>query len=472
MDTSYSYDLTYAYQSGAGHRFQLDNVRDLNYHTEETPSESTTVNNGHRYEYDANGNLIYVNTSHAISVDYDTKYALQQQVIKDNYEAFEVPYNVKDNNDYVNGQSFCCEEGTPKAMQSRAGDNFHDKDAYEKLQFYYHPDHLGSSSYITNLDGEVVQHIEYVPFGEVFIEERNNTWDTPYLFNAKELDEETGLYYYGARYYDPRLSLWMSTDPLQEKYPATTSYCYVNNNPIRFVDPTGLDWVEGKDGDIIWRKEVNADNYNSILSKDEIYRGQSYTRDKIWLDINVKGNSESGLMTEYYLPSGKMKYKNNTPWIDVAVEEMNKNISESGMNPEILKYFDYTQLKGTSAAKTDKTPWYAAFANYCVEIVDIDGTNNATAFSFKQWGQSYPKSEPKFGAIAIMSYSYVGFVVGINSDDRIILLGGNQNDAVNLSTNLQKQVVKYVYPNDYNPTELPLPKFNMKGRSLNVNSSR
>jgi hypothetical protein len=42
-----------------------------------------------------------------------------------------------------------------------------------------------------------------VPFGEVFIEERNKKWNTPYLFNAKELDEETGLYYYGARYYDP-----------------------------------------------------------------------------------------------------------------------------------------------------------------------------------------------------------------------------------------------------------------------------
>uniref|UniRef100_UPI003AB72F33 RHS repeat-associated core domain-containing protein n=1 Tax=Coprobacter fastidiosus TaxID=1099853 RepID=UPI003AB72F33 len=61
--------------------------------------------------------------------------------------------------------------------------------------------------------GEVVQHIEYVPFGEVFIEERNSIWNTPYLFNAKEFDEETGLYYYGARYYDPRLSLWISTDP-------------------------------------------------------------------------------------------------------------------------------------------------------------------------------------------------------------------------------------------------------------------
>ena len=49
--------------------------------------------------------------------------------------------------------------------------------------------------------------MEYVPFGEVFIEERNNTWNTPYLFNAKEFDEETGLYYYGARYYDPKAEL-------------------------------------------------------------------------------------------------------------------------------------------------------------------------------------------------------------------------------------------------------------------------
>ena len=108
-----------------------------------------------------------------------------------------------------------------------------------KLTFYYHPDHLCSSSYITNLDGEVAQHIEYVPFGEVFIEERNNTWNTPYLFNAKEFDEETGMYYYGARYYEPRLSLWMSVDPLQEKYPNISTYCYAANNPIKFIDSDG-----------------------------------------------------------------------------------------------------------------------------------------------------------------------------------------------------------------------------------------
>ena len=342
-------------------------MKDVNYRTEETPSESENVNNNHAYEYDANGNLVYVNTSRTkkdgvadektterklkwdeenrllasddngfvtnywydadgertvktsgesdqvyvnsefaggrtntakfslyvspylvanqggrytkhiyigsqrvvskigdfdsygsdprriqyagsetdgLSVDYKVKYTQQLQIIKDNYATFAVPYNGEDNNDYVDGKGFCCNDGSLEAAQSRVmaramKNNFQEGDSYEKMQFYYHPDHLGSSSYITNLDGEVVQHIEYVPFGEVFVEERNNIWNTPYLFNAKEFDEETGLYYYGARYYEPRLSLWMSVDPLQEKYPNISTYCYAANNPIKFIDSDG-----------------------------------------------------------------------------------------------------------------------------------------------------------------------------------------------------------------------------------------
>ncbi len=184
-----------------------------------------------------------------LSVDYKSKYAAQQQVIKDNYKFFDVPYNGTDNDNYADGEGFCCNDGSMEAAvaqarkaQTRAvSRSFKDPDNYENLQFFYHPDHLGSSSFITNLDGEVVQHIEYVPFGEVFIEERNNVWNTPYLFNAKEIDEETGMYYYGARYYDPRLSLWMSTDPKEEKYPEVSSYCYTVANPLKFTDPTGME---------------------------------------------------------------------------------------------------------------------------------------------------------------------------------------------------------------------------------------
>ena len=182
-----------------------------------------------------------------LSVDYKAKYAAQQQVIKDNYKFFDVPYNGTDNDNYADGEGFCCNDGSMEAAvaqarkaQSRAvARSFKDPDNYENLQFFYHPDHLGSSSFITNLEGEVVQHIEYVPFGEVFIEERNNVWNTPYLFNAKEFDEETGMYYYGARYYEPRVSVWMSTDSEELKFPNIGTYTYAANNPIKFIDADG-----------------------------------------------------------------------------------------------------------------------------------------------------------------------------------------------------------------------------------------
>ena len=184
-----------------------------------------------------------------LSVNYKAKYAAQQQVIKDNYKTFDVPYNGTDNDNYADGEGFCCNDGSMEAAVAQArkaqahavAKSFKDPDNYENLQFFYHPDHLGSSSFITNLEGEVVQHIEYVPFGEVFIEERNSVWNTPYLFNAKEFDEETGMYYYGARYYEPRLSLWMSTDPMEEKYPDYSTYIYAAQNPIAYSDPTGME---------------------------------------------------------------------------------------------------------------------------------------------------------------------------------------------------------------------------------------
>ncbi|PQL89472.1 hypothetical protein C4S77_12585 [Apibacter adventoris] len=131
----------------------------------------------------------------------------------------------KDHNDYVNGAGFCC-EGKDKKLQAYGSGIGKGNEEYEKMQYYNHADHLGSSSNITNLDAQIVQHVAYVPFREVFIEERNQSWNTPYLFNCKELDEETGLYYYGARYYNPRESVWLSTDPLAEKYPNISPYAY------------------------------------------------------------------------------------------------------------------------------------------------------------------------------------------------------------------------------------------------------
>jgi len=130
---------------------------------------------------------------------------------------------------------------------------------FEKDIFFYHPDHIGSTNYVTDLNGKLSEHIEYFPFGESWVEENTNQQRTPYLFSAKELDEETGLYYFGARYYDPRTSVWQTADPVLGKYlpsvgqtsglPATGGvfnsanlnlYAYVGNaHPLNARDPDG-----------------------------------------------------------------------------------------------------------------------------------------------------------------------------------------------------------------------------------------
>jgi RHS repeat-associated protein len=109
--------------------------------------------------------------------------------------------------------------------------------------YFYHSDHLGSSNYISNNTGIVSQHTEYLPFGETFVDEHLNSHNTPFKFNAKELDDETGNYYYGARYYNPKWSTWLSVDPLVEKYPAISPYTYVANNPINAIDPDGREII-------------------------------------------------------------------------------------------------------------------------------------------------------------------------------------------------------------------------------------
>ena len=122
-------------------------------------------------------------------------------------------------------------------------------------QYFYHSDHLGSASLISDYKGDEYQRIEYTPYGETWVEKTQNTGleYLPYKFTAKELDEETGLYYYGARYLDPKYSMWISTDPALGEYVTPDEnkkygvfdhinlnlYHYGGNNPIKFVDPTG-----------------------------------------------------------------------------------------------------------------------------------------------------------------------------------------------------------------------------------------
>ncbi|MDM8554109.1 BPSL0067 family protein, partial [Desulfococcaceae bacterium HSG7] len=161
----------------------------------------------------------------------------------------------KDNNAGGNGSSNSNSSGN-NGGGSGGGSPGKGNIIYEKDIYYYHPDHLGSSTFISDPDGELYQHLENFPFGETWVEESTNTQRTPYHFTAKELDEETKLYFFGGRYYDPRTSVWQSCDPILEKYLDSKQdagsiynsfnlglYSYSRLNPLIFFDPDGYRYV-------------------------------------------------------------------------------------------------------------------------------------------------------------------------------------------------------------------------------------
>ena len=135
-------------------------------------------------------------------------------------------------------------------------DNNGDNAEQREKRYYYHSDHLGSAQFVTDWRDRQYEHIEYTPYGELWIEEVAAGLDKlPFRFTGKEMDEETGLYYYGARYLDPKYSRWLSGDPALGEYMSGSSvgeggiyntvnfnvYHYGSNNPIKYIDPTGRD---------------------------------------------------------------------------------------------------------------------------------------------------------------------------------------------------------------------------------------
>jgi RHS repeat-associated protein len=152
----------------------------------------------------------------------------------------------------------------------------------DNFVYYYHADHLGSTGWVTDKDGELYEHMEYFPTGETWVAENSNTERLPYLFTGQEIDQETDLYYHGARYYDPKTTAWQSVDPQLVDKPAgavgaavrLAAYTYANTNPLRLVDPDGR---QGRPPNLefgIEAHEAIEDYYRMNHPMDDVYTGE------------------------------------------------------------------------------------------------------------------------------------------------------------------------------------------------------
>ena len=147
----------------------------------------------------------------------------------------------------------------------QAGYGYIPNDTTKEETFFYHSDHLGSTSYITDDKANITQYDAYLPYGELLVDEHSSSEDLPYKFNGKQFDEETGLYYYGARYMAPIISLFLNTDRFREKYPFLSAYNFCKGNPIKFKDINGdsLDM-----NNVIMMDRMNSTNNMEQIEKD------------------------------------------------------------------------------------------------------------------------------------------------------------------------------------------------------------
>jgi len=126
------------------------------------------------------------------------------------------------------------------------------------------------------------------------------TAHSSYTFSAKERDPETGLSYFGSRYYSSDLSVWLSVDPMSDKYPSLSPYVYCADNPVKLVDPNGEDY------------EVLIDNSNKTITIKATYYVTKDTKEGMEMgfryftlqqqNLSYSDGSilDSGLINEYF----------------------------------------------------------------------------------------------------------------------------------------------------------------------------
>ena len=242
----------------------------------------------------------------------------------------------------------------------------------------YHSDHLGSSSYITDNFGRPSHYYEYLPFGELMTEHNQSkyyidpyptqnmdSYNNPYKFNdfggkseralpertarSAEMDKETGMYYYGARYYDPRISIFVSVDPLAEEFPNYGGYVYTMNNPINLVDPTGMapeDWIFHFVGGQLMRMEDTGKGSGIYIVNDGVsvigrkpYNQRISEMNQITKFIGERVNKDLNYSyAEVYDSKGGWYLNNNVTITNNSYQFGNYNDVISSIEHEILHH--------------------------------------------------------------------------------------------------------------------------------------
>ncbi|NJM15619.1 MAG: hypothetical protein HC896_09835 [Bacteroidales bacterium] len=200
--------------------------------------------------------------------------------------------------------------------------------------FYQLTDHLGNVRVVLNEFGEVVQKADYYPFGMMWQGTFETSSGNKYLYNGKEMQDELGWYDYGARFYGIE-GRFTTMDPMAEKYPWQSPYCYAANNPIKNIDYNGKNPVVIIGGIALTAADVALISLGVVTSGIILHQAHdgslAFNQNIVdyWSSLNASWNSGY----EWQQRQGKAAKAFNDA-LDLSHQQMLKNNMGNGNNDE------------------------------------------------------------------------------------------------------------------------------------------
>ena len=182
------------------------------------------------------------------------------------------------------------------------------------------------------------------------------------------------------------------------------------------------------------------------LGPQEVVEVSDTTSDGKWKHVLTARGLKGWCAAQYLTSLGNEAVAQNReecPWVPVALAELGtRDFPGAARNPRIVEYLESTTLAHADKLP-DETPWCACFVSWCLTQVGIDGIGSALVNPWLKWGVTL--TEPRRGCLVIFNWGHIGFYIGENGP-YVRSLGGNQSDAVWISSYERTKVVSYRLP--------------------------